>query len=103
MEALFTSLHEDIQAVKHEVTQDLWEIRRDLAEMGNRVSTLEEKETGRGEERRVNTCSKKSYACKNNKQHYRPTQKALRTTHTGITFAFVGHRVGPKAQTLQTM
>ncbi|KAJ1099395.1 hypothetical protein NDU88_004496 [Pleurodeles waltl] len=50
LEGLFVSLRKDIQSVKQEIYQDLRKVRRDLADMGTRVSTLEDNETVKGKE-----------------------------------------------------
>ncbi|KAJ1201669.1 hypothetical protein NDU88_005475 [Pleurodeles waltl] len=47
LEGLFTSLREDLQALKRDLLQDLKEVRRELEEVGERVATLEEHESSR--------------------------------------------------------
>ncbi|KAJ1173049.1 hypothetical protein NDU88_004891 [Pleurodeles waltl] len=50
LEALFASLREDLQMVKRGLSQDLKEVRRIVAETGDRVSTLEDHESNQDEE-----------------------------------------------------
>ncbi|KAJ1130595.1 hypothetical protein NDU88_008946 [Pleurodeles waltl] len=44
MEVLFTSLKDDLQMIKKDLSQDIKAIRKDLTEMDDRVSALEDRE-----------------------------------------------------------
>ncbi|KAJ1162371.1 hypothetical protein NDU88_002839 [Pleurodeles waltl] len=46
METLFSSLRDDIQVVKRDLSADLKEVRRNLEEIGNRISAMEDREAG---------------------------------------------------------
>ncbi|KAJ1185358.1 hypothetical protein NDU88_002151 [Pleurodeles waltl] len=46
MEVLFTSLHDDIQAVKKDLSADLWEVRWNLEETGDAVSAMVDLKAG---------------------------------------------------------
>ncbi|KAJ1113805.1 hypothetical protein NDU88_002046 [Pleurodeles waltl] len=50
LEALFTSLQEDLQAIKKDLSSDLQEVCRDLDAVGERDAKLERKEDDRNEE-----------------------------------------------------
>ncbi|KAJ1180395.1 hypothetical protein NDU88_005616 [Pleurodeles waltl] len=50
LEALTTLLQEDLQAVKRDLSSDLWEVRRDLDEAGERAVSLEHKDDDQHEE-----------------------------------------------------
>ncbi|KAJ1157826.1 hypothetical protein NDU88_010523 [Pleurodeles waltl] len=50
MEVLFNSLQEGLQTVRKELFQDLKVVRRDLTEVGNKVSALEDHESSGDEE-----------------------------------------------------
>ncbi|KAJ1112913.1 hypothetical protein NDU88_001174 [Pleurodeles waltl] len=50
LEALFTSLKEDLQVVKKDLSADLKEVRSNVEELDDRVSAVEDSETGREEE-----------------------------------------------------
>ncbi|KAJ1146299.1 hypothetical protein NDU88_012577 [Pleurodeles waltl] len=50
LEGLFTSLRDDIQRVKRDLSPDLKVVRRELEEVSKRMATLEEHENARGEE-----------------------------------------------------
>ncbi|KAJ1129704.1 hypothetical protein NDU88_008070 [Pleurodeles waltl] len=50
LEALFASLKDDFYNVKRERSQDLKVVQKDLAEIGDRVSTMENNTSGRDEE-----------------------------------------------------
>ncbi|KAJ1160402.1 hypothetical protein NDU88_000904 [Pleurodeles waltl] len=52
MEVLFTSLHNNIQTVKKDLSVDLREVQRNLEEIGDRVSAIEYREAGREGEAR---------------------------------------------------
>ncbi|KAJ1180427.1 hypothetical protein NDU88_005648 [Pleurodeles waltl] len=47
---LFTSLKDDLHMVKRELSQDLKVVQKNLAEIGDRVATLEDNASGRDEE-----------------------------------------------------
>ncbi|KAJ1215610.1 hypothetical protein NDU88_003218 [Pleurodeles waltl] len=44
LEALFSSLQEDLQAVKRYLSPDLREVQKDLDEVGERVASLQRKD-----------------------------------------------------------
>ncbi|KAJ1104112.1 hypothetical protein NDU88_001527 [Pleurodeles waltl] len=46
LEALFTSIWEDLQAIKKDLSADLREVRQNLEEVGDRLSTLEDCKSG---------------------------------------------------------
>ncbi|KAJ1208549.1 hypothetical protein NDU88_003933 [Pleurodeles waltl] len=45
MEALFTSLINDLQVVKKDLSADLREVRRNMEELGDRVSVVKDRES----------------------------------------------------------
>ncbi|KAJ1118564.1 hypothetical protein NDU88_006755 [Pleurodeles waltl] len=48
--SLFASLRDDLQMAKKDLSQALKAVRRELTELGDRVSTLEDHETSQDEE-----------------------------------------------------
>lgn len=50
MESMFAALRDDLQTVKHELTTEIKDIRKDVDEVGERVATLENKEVARDTE-----------------------------------------------------
>ncbi|KAJ1118342.1 hypothetical protein NDU88_006535 [Pleurodeles waltl] len=50
LEALFASLHEDLKAVKKDLFSDLQKVHRDLDRVGEKVATLQDKDSGYSKE-----------------------------------------------------
>ncbi|KAJ1129365.1 hypothetical protein NDU88_007736 [Pleurodeles waltl] len=50
LEALFAALRDDLHTVKGELSQDLKDVQKEVEEMGDHVSMLEDNATGRYEE-----------------------------------------------------
>lgn len=92
MESMFAALRDDLQTVKHELTTEIKDIRKDVDEVGERVATLENKEVARDTEL-------EALQQETNRSMFSHISKTSRTAHIAITFGSV---VWPPMKKLET-